>query len=760
MNDNYFIFQYEDNSSTSNLGLITVVFINQQEISRKNSFSQEVSRFFEQKALSDKIVVIWGEYLEKESKDFILKTPEEAFERIPGKSKDFFDENLLIYSFDSDGNLNLVQGKKPKNEIDFLNYLYRNGSTILFKKNGGIVESTPDHHFVFPSGKHCSKFLRTGNVLKNHPEIFFLAIQLLPKMEDVNYIYCDTASINVLPYTLFELKRRFGPGFICPTVYSFESYEYFEKRSSSFPDDSLLLISSSTSGGIIERLLEKGVVQKSQICLLYFLGNQKDFKSHQEQILCNLSNDTNFKIGLDEIPSSKKGKPCLLCQNNSRPIPIVGDVFLTIQPQVKLQTLSIKSECTPKYISEFVEKFIGGGKEEKTILKVYNKDDKNGKENYEIYIDYAKLILNINEPEFEDYKKSLDKCIDKNIPANTKFLLTLPDIGSEELAKYILDQTQWKNPPETLNFSNDWEKGLNGKQGTVVIIASCISSGKKLLQISRLMRKFPDLSLVYFIGIYRPSNSIYSKTLESNLSKGSTIRDSSPMVTVERVLCSNEKKNTSWEEELNFINEALSNLDEEEKLYIYFDERRNNLLNNKASKGLFNNVFLKTVKGNDLFLNRNFAFWKFDYDENEVSQSECYFQISGIINNLKNRAITDPPSLSQTNYVRNLLDPGNFSRFNDAIIQSALLRAGDTAYFAYDIDKQASLEMKEQLLSMLEKIDTDDADALPEFLLAICLKKLKLNDDDLKEFLLKTIECDNEIISGFATIIYNERYEP
>src|SRR5690606_23084346 len=115
--------------------------------------------------------------------------------------------------------------------------------------------------------------------------------------------------------------------------------------------------------------------------------------------------------------------------------------------------------------------------------------------------DYAKLIQNINEPEFENYKKSLDKSIDKNIPANTKYLLTLPDIGSEELAKYILDQTQWKNQPETLKFSNDWEKELKGKQGTVVIIASCISSGKKLLQISRLMRKFPDLSLVYFIGI-------------------------------------------------------------------------------------------------------------------------------------------------------------------------------------------------------------------------------------------------------------------
>ena len=69
---------------------------------------------------------------------------------------------------------------------------------MIFKNNGGLVESTPDHHFVFPSNKHCSKFIRTGNVLINQSEIFFLGVQLLKYIQGKNIIYCDTSSINVL----------------------------------------------------------------------------------------------------------------------------------------------------------------------------------------------------------------------------------------------------------------------------------------------------------------------------------------------------------------------------------------------------------------------------------------------------------------------------------------------------------------------------------------------------------------------------------
>ena len=133
-----------------------------------------------------------------------------------------------------------------------------------------------------------------------------------------------------------------------------------------------------------------------------------------------------------------------------------------------------------------------------------------------------------------------------------------------------------------------------------------------------------------------------------------------------------------------------------------------------------------------------------------------YFTISAIITNLENKEINSPPSLKQTNYVRNILSPRNFHRFNDGIIQAALLRCGKSDYFSYDLDNESNLQMKVFLLSIIERYDTEDSEALLEFILAIGLKKLKLKKEDLKEVLIKAKECQNKLVSGFSEYVYTK----
>ena len=152
-------------------------------------------------------------------------------------------------------------------------------------------------------------------------------------------------------------------------------------------------------------------------------------------------------------------------------------------------------------------------------------------------------------------------------------------------------------------------------------------------------------------------------------------------------------------------------------------------------------MFLKSFNNKDLRLNKNFAFWtSFDYNVEEISQSEVYFTISTIISNLEQKEINSPPSLKQTNYVRNMLSPRNFHRFNDGIIQASLLRCGKTEYFAYDIDDELSLQMKEFLISIIENYDSVDGEALLEFLLAIGINRLKMKKEDMIKVLENAIE--------------------
>lgn len=749
---NYFIYQYEDVVSSTGKMRVTVLFVHQTKIGSQNELAQELNNFFQEHSITDKLVVLVPNYLDASSLEFFKSGRETTFQRVPGKSADYFNKCLMIYEYDADGSFTLIEGKKPKHESKFISHLLRSGSTVIFKNNGGLVESTPDHHFVFPSNKHCSKFIRTGNVLINQSEIFFLAIQLLKHTKDRNIIYCDTSSINVLPYSVFELRRRFKIDFDCPIVHSFESYDVFEKSTDSFSPESLVLISSSTSGNIIDRLLKEKRADKEQIQVVYFLGPNDKFLNHSANIICNLTKDSDFQLGEEEFETYNNPEDCKLCKNHSRPINIRGDVFLTVQPKVEPHLLKVTPEYFSKSIGSFAQNYKSGLPNE-GVIKVYYKDNFPDA-NYEVYFDIVYLLKNLTK--FTRFHEALNRHIDKYIPANTKYLLHLPDIGSEELAKHILTKIPSSIKPDLIKLESDFTSKITEESGTVVIIASCITTGKKLLQISRLMRNMEKLNLVYFVGIYRPVNEKFSTDLISDLKKGKDKSDERPFVAVETIYCSIQQTETSWELEKIFFEDFIGSLDEdkEPEVYSYVNERLEILRDNKKLRGFSNDVFLKTVGKQDLRLRKNFAFWSsFNYDEKEIAQSEVYFTISTIISNLEQKQINSHPSLKQTNYVRNMLSPRNFHRFNDGIIQASLLRSGKTEYFAYDLDSELSLQIKEFLLSIIDKYNSADGEALMEFLLAIGIRRLKMRKEDLKEVLNKAIGCPDKIVSRFSEYI-------
>jgi hypothetical protein len=749
---NYFIYQYEDTVSSKEKTRVTVLFIHQAKISSQNALAQELNYFFQEHSITDKLVVIVPKFLDVDSLEYFKSERDTTFQRVPGKSSNYLDKCLMIYEYNLKGEFELINGKNPKNESKFIAQLLRSGSTIIFKNNGGLVESTSDHHFVFPSNKHCSKFIRTGNVLINQSEMFFLAVQLLKHTIDRSIIYCDTSSINTLPYLVFELMRRFKQEFDCPIVHSFESYDVFETSKDSFPPESLILISSSTSGNIIDRLLKEKRANKEQIQVVYFLGPADKFSKHNNNIICNLTKEKDFQLGEEEFEAYTNPDDCNLCKNHSRPINIRGDVFLTVQPKVEQHLLTVKPEYFSKSIATFVERYKSGLPNE-GVIKVYYKDNFPDA-NYEIYFDIVYLLKNLVK--FKKFEEALNRHIDKYIPANTKYLLYLPDNGSEDLARHILNKIPSTIKPALIKLDTDFTSKITEESGTVVIVASCITTGKKLLQISRLMRNMENLNLVYFVGIYRPVNEKFSTDLISDLKKGKDKSDERPFVAVETICCSIQQTETSWELEKVFLEEFIGSIDEdtESEVYNYVNKRLNILLDNKRLNGFSDSVFLKTAKGQDLKLRKNFAFWTaFNYDEKEIAQSEVYFTISTILSNLEQKQINSHPSLKQTNYVRNMLSPRNFHRFNDGIIQASLLRSGKTEYFAYDLDSELSLQMKEFLLSIIEKYDSEDGEALMEFLLAIGIRRLKMREQDMREVLSKATICPDKAIAKFSKYI-------
>ncbi|MBF9255807.1 hypothetical protein I2I11_21085 [Pontibacter sp. 172403-2] len=99
-----------------------------------------------------------------------------------------------------------------------------------------------------------------------------------------------------------------------------------------------------------------------------------------------------------------------------------------------------------------------------------------------------------------------------------------------------------------------------------------------------------------------------------------------------------------------------------------------------------------------------------------------------MLNEIRNKG-----RLAQTEYVRNLISPGNFIRFNDGIIQACILRAATDDELRYDLSYEMSLEMQSVLGDMIIHFSDDHAEALNEFFYAIALRKLRLTNNGLHE---------------------------
>ena len=94
--------------------------------------------------------------------------------------------------------------------------------------------------------------------------------------------------------------------------------------------------------------------------------------------------------------------------------------------------------------------------------------------------------------------------------------------------------------------------------------------------------------------------------------------------------------------------------------------------------------------------------------------------MSSIINELRIKG-----RLDQSEYVRNVLDPGNFIRYNDGIIQASLLRAATNEELRYDLTEEMGSQMKRVLGDMIIHYGDSHSEGLNEFFYAIAIKKMR-----------------------------------
>lgn len=686
-----------------------------------NSLKNELTGFFRNFHQTSALVFIYCSKLNN-AQEVIGENFNSIFKSIPKVQEESLKENIFGISYD-ENSFYTSENFLNKNITEIINQ----GLANIFIENGGLVESNGiSHHFVFPSGKHSAKFLRTANVLVKRSEIDFIALSTLHlfKESDFDNIYCDTLSITVVGYSMNNYLKRFKNTKEI-NVESFKSYDGLYNKESIFYDNSIFLISASTSGGLVNYLQDNHPeIESKKISTLFYLPIDKNSRVALERVVCNLESNEKFGYGIELYDTSKPPHDvCKYCKNYSTPIQIIGDSFSLDEPIINTRNI-IATKYISKSLKDFVELFkfksdIG------TSLKVSYSEDTISRKKYNLYIDYEKIISNIDKNYFKDHKEKIDAYINQYVPASIQYIIHLNDSGSLKLSEYIYEKIEGhsKNAIRIINQSELKEDEIQkDKIGSILIVGSCITNGKNLLYLSRFFRNYENIRLVYFIGINRISDSSKYTELKSNIKYGLYGSENSSFIEIETINCDNSNAKTPWEIEL----EHLKDIRSERNLPLKFIDDRIDTINsfaNTQNKGGTNKIFYTDINGNELQIRKNSAFFNNNEYYNNVSQSDVYFTISCVLNNMRNNK---NDGLYQTSFVKNLLDPFIFNRFNDGIIQASILRSAKDEELNYSFSYKNSSDMLMLLKTLIKHINEYQGEAIFEFLYALANGKLRL----------------------------------
>jgi len=618
------------------------------------------------------------------------------------------DDHLVCLSTDGKGGL-FYCDNKPVAE-DLKNNILHCGMIALFKKHSGLITSSHGYHFTKPSGDHCDKFIRASNLLVSSIEVSFLALAVLPYMRgDLKRIYIDTSSIAYLVSIAIQLYGDFENG--TPSIESFESYAVLKKPYDFVEDrSSLLLISATTSGSLVKKLLTLTSFSRDQIVTLFHI------------------NLPGGQLGIFDVASaipggivSRKAPECNFCKLGAKLIRIAGDQFLPENPQHELRVINKTDfdKFRQKFFQQFASREVLGWN---TAVR----ESEDSKEHFFIDVDKA-LSIGVSP-----FSLNLIKSIRRHVSRDLAVVVTFDDAGSKALEAKIRDHLggaaesiKWLTP-DSLNESE--VKGA----ASVMVLAGAITSGRSLLAVSRKLRGIDSLATAtYFVGFSKLPNEESFIQLKKDLRQGGNELVVLSHCSVPRI---KEHTKTAWDWE----QEALQPFGDDDPLSDATQVLPNSLA--ERYKSLINHIkdsdslFLPNPRGAPLKLRRTFAFWadlNFDADRlDETVQSDVYWTVQCVLHDLRNTSENN--GLAAT-YHTTLVSPANFDRFNDGIIQACLLRAALPVEMDYRVDPIFSRQMTDVILSIISNWGNSQGEAALEFLMALWTRRLRINDAHLIE---------------------------
>lgn len=693
-----------------------------------NKFSEVINIAFDKAPFSREIILISPKYNEDQIRNKLL-SDEDAIKLLKQKINNYQILNFHVCLIGDRGGVDFISKIDPLSKSIFspkkeFSYLIKCGIKEIIVNRKVVMESNENYHFVKPSGKHTSRFIKAANAMECGAEISFLAINFLKFLpEKVDKIYTDTSGIFPLAYELLSIWRRFGKENCAGFIDSFGSYQGLDSYEFSGSENSLVIISASTSDDLSKKLKHKVGLFQSQIVSLF---SSCPNASEKHTIVKFKSYFDSFN-GLDLFRNfeSKEGHDCSLCiYERSIPLSLSNSQFIFEAPKTKLY-LPIATDSDSK-LREIISRY----KDTNAFRCLF--DGLNGKKlpTPEYFIDVSQLILNNDK-----YKQRVDNFVRRSFPLSVDLLVHADDQGAKDLAIYI--QNEVRKSEKIINLISI--SGINDKTTAngVAVVAGSLQSGKSLLDISRKLRSLGAIPITYIVGFAKYNNIESFQKLKNDLefNNGAPELGKHAFFSIDEFLLPiNEHRKNSWtrEEEVLLIVEKLDiNTTKSMKI---LKERRLMLKQAKSKniQGLGDAIFLRDLNGKNMSLSPTFAFWnEIDAKAEFNHQATVYFTISSILQSLRYPKKGRSFSPLGFGYVVNQLDPLLFDRFNEGIIQAAVLRAAKPRELDFSADDRSSAIVGSLIEKMVKSPDSPSSEALPEFLMSLCTYTLQIKPDHI-----------------------------
>jgi hypothetical protein len=582
----------------------------------------------------------------------------------------------------------------------------------LFVQSKGMVLAPSGVHFGKTSGKHSDRFLRTANVLLTSGICRLLAFFCLPLLPSrrLRQVYVDTAPLLSVGLALLELCKLHGLPVDSGRIRSFSSYSGV-RGSLEFRDSDLLLISASTSGGLVREVLDRGAKPDATITVFYLQA--KAWNRTAGQVLADLTHRAGNHYGFAEVSSYEHSK-CELCDRGLLLAEFEGDQFLLERRKTK----RLKATKRSQHVG--ARRFFELAARRDVISVALTSSGRN--KYSDVHFDISKLI--VSEPEV---KKSLSFRIRRAIPVPLDMVVS-DDTTVADLSKLSSVAARIGINPNLPQFtSNNLDTVVPLPEAGVLVFFSTLNNDLVARSINRSLRSAaPQGTVSYVAALVAVDSPEAKRDLLSFIKYGERGPNTFQFDSLFDLLLTQRDERSSWELERELIAQVAQavGLPNELESRLKFLESTS-----RATDALFlvGQSGQQKIGSNFVYLDTTSA--------GNISQADVYAVVSNLLAASRNddREMEKPlprgddAQIWETSvYGQVLLCPRNFKDYNDGVLHSALLRAAKRSELRYDSDPALSDEMLEILLGEIQAWQYGSGQALGEFAMAIATGRLTL----------------------------------